>query len=312
MKKVVVIGGGHGQSTIIRGIKDIKDISFKAIVTVADDGGSTGRLRQLYNIPAVGDIRNVLLAMSDNEEFFTKLLDYRFDGEMDRDVVGHSLGNLIMVALMRMNDDSLIAAIKETGKLLNVKGRVFPSSLEVLTLYARNIDDTITRGEANIPKAINRISEVFYDHDVKADREAVEAIMEADLLIYGIGSLYTSILPNTIIREIAEAIANTKAKKVYFANCMTQMGETYDYDLKDHIDALRKHGARIDLVVKHNDVIPQDILERYYAEDSREVVDNGNCDVKVITRDLLDFSNNNVRHDPKKIKKVVEELLEDC
>ena len=312
MKNVVVIGGGHGQSTIVRGVKNIKDIDLKAIVTVADDGGSTDRLRELYNIPAVGDIRNVLLAMSDNEEFFTKLLDYRFEGENDIDVVGHSLGNLIMVALMGMNDGSLVEAIKQVGRLLNVKGKVFPASLEILTLYARNIDDTITRGEANIPKAQNRISEVYYDHDVEADRDAVDAIMAADLVIYGIGSLYTSIAPIPIIREIGEALNNTKAKRVYFANCMTQQGETYNYDLKDHIDALRKHGAKVDLVVKHNDVIPQSILYRYYAEDAIEVVNNGGIDIPVLERNLLDFSNNMVRHDPEKIKTVVEELLEDC
>ena len=312
MKNVVVIGGGHGQSTIVRGVKNIKDIDLKAIVTVADDGGSTGRLRELYNIPAVGDIRNVLLAMSDNEEFFTKLLEYRFEGEGEIDVMGHSLGNLIMVALMGMNDGSLIEAIKQVGRLLNVKGRVFPASLEILTLYARNIDDTITRGEANIPKAQNRISKVYYDHDVKADQDAVDAIMAADLVIYGIGSLYTSIAPIPIIKEIGEALDKTKAKRVYFANCMTQQGETYNYDLKDHIDALEKHGAKGDMVVRHNNTIPQSILYRYYAEDSIEVVNNGGISVPVIERDLLDFSNNVVRHDPEKIRTVVEELLEDC
>lgn len=311
MKNVVVIGGGHGQSTIVRGIKDIDDIDLKCIVTVADDGGSTGRLRELYNIPAVGDIRNVLLAMSNHEEFFTQLLDYRFAGENEEDVVGHSLGNLIMVALMDLNDGSLIEAIKKVGRLLNVKGRVYPASLEILTLYARNIDDTITRGEANIPKVQNRINKVYYDHDVKADKDAVDAILNADLIIYGIGSLYTSIAPIPIIKEIGDALIKTKAKRVYFANCMTQRGETYGYDLKDHIDALEKHGAKVDLVVRHNNVIPQDILYRYYAEDAVEVVNRGGVNVPVIERDLLDFSNNNVRHDPKKIGKVVEELLEE-
>ena len=311
MKNVVVIGGGHGQSTIVRGIKDIEDIDLKCIVTVADDGGSTGRLRELYNIPAVGDIRNVLLAMSNHEEFFTQLLDYRFEGENEEDVVGHSLGNLIMVALMDLNDGSLMEAIKKVGRLLNVKGRVYPASLEILTLYARNIDDTITRGEANIPKVQNRINKVYYDHDVEADKDAVEAILNADLIIYGIGSLYTSIAPIPIIKEIGEALEKTKAKRVYFANCMTQRGETYGYDLKDHIDALEKHGAKVDLVVRHNNVIPQDILYRYYAEDAIEVVDHGDVNVPVIERDLLDFSNNNVRHDPEKIKVVVKELLEE-
>ena len=312
MKNVVVIGGGHGQSTIVRGIKDIEDIDLKCIVTVADDGGSTGRLRELYNIPAVGDIRNVLLAMSDHEEIFNKLLDYRFEGQDEKDVVGHSLGNLMMVALMGLNGGSLMSAIKEIGRLLNVKGRVFPASLEVLTLFAKNIDDTITRGEANIPKAQNRISEVFYDHEVKADEDAVNAILNADLIIYGIGSLYTSIAPIPLIKEIGEALKSSKAKRVYFANCMTQQGETYNYDLKDHLEALEKHNAKVDLIVRHNNEIPRDILYRYYAEDSIEVLNNGGIDIPVLERDLLDFSNNNVRHDPKKIRTVVEELLENC
>ncbi len=312
MKNVVVIGGGHGQSTIVRGIKDIEDIDLKCIVTVADDGGSTGRLRELYNIPAVGDIRNVLLAMSDHEEIFNKLLDYRFEGQDEKDVVGHSLGNLIMVALMGLNGGSLMSAIKEIGRLLNVKGRVFPASLEVLTLYAKNIDGTITRGEANIPKAKNRISEVYYDHEVKADEDALNAILNADLIIYGIGSLYTSIAPIPLIKEIGEALKSSKAKRVYFANCMTQQGETYNYDLKDHLEALEKHNAKVDLIVRHNNEIPRDILYRYYAEDSIEVLNNGGIDIPVLERDLLDFSNNNVRHDPKKIRTVVEELLENC
>lgn len=312
MKNVVVIGGGHGQSTIVRGIKDIEDIDLKCIVTVADDGGSTGRLRELYNIPAVGDIRNVLLAMSDHEEIFNKLLDYRFEGQDEKDVVGHSLGNLIMVALMGLNGGSLMSAIKEIGRLLNVKGRVFPASLEVLTLYAKNIDGTITRGEANIPKAQNRISEVYYDHEVKADEDALNAILNADLIIYGIGSLYTSIAPIPLIKEIGEALKSSKAKRVYFANCMTQQGETYNYDLKDHLEALEKHNAKVDLIVRHNNEIPRDILYRYYAEDSIEVLNNGGIDIPVLERDLLDFSNNNVRHDPKKIRTVVEELLENC
>jgi len=311
MKNIVIIGGGHGQSTIIRGIKNIKDAHIYAIVTVADDGGSTGRLRELYNIPAVGDIRNVLLSMSDEEALYTKLLDYRFEGNGQGDVIGHSLGNLVLTAAMELNGGSLNEAIKDVGRFLKAKGRVIPSSLETITLYAKYEDGSIGIGEANIPNRGKRIEDVFYDHDVKADNEAIEAIMNADLIIFGIGSLYTSIMPITIIKEISEAVKNSKAKKVYFANCMTQKGETLDYDLKDHVDALRKHGAEIDLVIKHNDVIPENILERYKAEDSKEVVYNNDLDIPVIERQLLDFSNNNCRHNPERIKDVVEELIKD-
>jgi len=311
MKNIVVIGGGHGQATIIRGIKKIKGAHIFAIVTVADDGGSTGRLREIYNIPAVGDIRNVLLAMSDEEKEYARLLDYRFEGNGKGDVIGHSLGNLVLAAAMGLNGGSLNQAIKDVGRFLRAKGRVIPSSLETITLYAKYEDGTIGTGEANIPNRGKRIEDVFYDHDVKADVDALNAIMDADLIVFGIGSLYTSIMPITIISEIEEAMKKSKAKKIYIANCMTQKGETLDYDLKDHVDALTRHGAEIDLVVKHNDTIPKDILERYKAEGGKEVVYNNNLDIPVIERELLDFSNNNCRHDPKKIKEVIEELLED-
>ncbi len=308
MKKVVVIGGGHGQSTIVKGIKDL-DVDLKAIVTVADDGGSTGRLRELYNIPAVGDIRNVLVSMSDNKNL-SELFAYRFKGDEDTDVMGHCLGNLILAALIEINDSSLPIAIKDMSRLLQIKGKVIPSTTEAVSLYAKFKDGSIEKGEANIPFMLKHIDKVYYDHDVKADVDAVNAILKADLIIYGIGSLYTSLLPNVIIKEINEALNNSKAKKVYFANAMTQRGETYNYNLKEHIDAFRRHNVPVDLVIKHSEEIPDDIKERYIREEAIEVIDEGNDGVKVIKRSLLDFSKNKVRHDPKKIKRVVSKLLE--
>lgn len=308
MKKIVAIGGGHGLSTILKGIKDIDDVSLSAIVTVADDGGSTGRLRKRYTIPAMGDIRNVMLALSDSNPLLHELMNYRFEGADNMDIAGHSLGNLILTAFTDLAG-SFDEAIKEVSRMLDVKGKIIPSSLESVYLFARMDDDTIVKGEANIPTEQNQIKKVFYDHEVEANPEAVKAIMDADLIIYGIGSLYTSILPNTIIKEIKEALQNTKAKKVYFANAMTQSNETFNYDLKDHIDALEKHGLMIDLIVKHNEEIPKEILDRYAKQKSIEVVDHNNTTQKVLKKDLLDFSKGLVRHDSNKIKKVVEELL---
>ena len=178
-----------------------------------------------------------------------------------------------------------------------------------LTLYALMDDETVVKGQASIPSLNHHISEVFYDHTVKANEKAVRAINEADYIIYGIGSLYTSIAPNTIIPAIRDALANSKAKKVYFANCMTQSNETFNFDLKDHIDALKKHGAIIDIAIKHEEKIPDDILQKYYLENSIEVIDHHDSNVKVYQRELLDFSNGLVRHDPEKIGKVVKELL---
>ena len=308
MKRVVIIGGGHGQATIIRGLKDLKDIDLRAIVTVADDGGSTGRLREFYNIPAVGDIRNVLVSMS-NSKNLNNLFDYRFKGDEDTDVVGHSLGNLILAALIEINDGSLPVAIKEISHLLNVKGKVIPSTLETVSLYARFKDGTVEKGEANIPKVLKHIDKVYYDHEVIGNKDAVSAILKADLIIYGIGSLYTSIMPNVIIKEINDALNMSKAKKIYFANAMTQRGETYNYNLKEHVDAFRRHNVPLDMLIKHKEEIPEYIKERYIKEEAIEVLDNEDCGVKVIERNLLDFSCDKVRHDPKKIKAVVKKIL---
>ncbi len=309
MKRVVVIGGGHGQATIMKALKNLNDVDLCAIVTVADDGGSTGRLRELYNIPAVGDIRNVLVSLSDSKEF-NELFAYRFKGEDESDVSGHSLGNLVLTALIEINNGSLPVAIKEMGRMMKTKGRVIPSSLDTISLYAKYKDGSIEKGEANIPSKLMHIDKVFYDHDVPGNKEAINAILKADLIIYGIGSLYTSIMPNVIIKDINDALNESKAKKIYFVNAMTQRGETYNYNLKEHVDAFRRHNVPLDLVVTHKDKIPEDILARYIVEEAIEVKDEGNNGVEVISRSLLDFSKNNVRHSPIKIRKVVKSLLE--
>ena len=308
MKNIVVIGGGHGTSTILRGIKDIEGINISAIVTVADDGGSTGRLRKRYTIPAMGDIRNVLVALSDSEPLTNDLMNYRFEGEDNMDIAGHSLGNLILTAITNMSG-SFSDAIRIVGDFLNVKGKIIPSTLQSVTLFARMDDDTIVKGEASIPSLNHRIDKVFYMNDVKANPEAIEAINNADLIIYGIGSLYTSILPNTIISGINEALNKTKAKKVYFANCMCQSNETYNYDLKDHVEALKKHHTDIDMIIMHNNDIPDDVRQRYLDQNCIEVVDHGDLDVEVRKYDLLTFKDNLVRHDFGKIRRVIEELL---
>jgi len=308
MKKVVCIGGGHGLSTILRGIRDIEDISISAIVTVADDGGSTGRLRKRYTIPAMGDIRMVLLSLATSEPLLHDLMNYRFEGEDNMDIAGHSLGNLILTALSNMTG-SFDESIRICSQMLKVKGRIIPSTLQNVTLFARMDDDTIVKGEANIPSYIHHIDSIFYQEKVKGNKEAVEAIEEADLIIYGIGSLYTSILPNTIIPEINEALCNTMAEKIYFSNCMTQSNETYNYDLKDHLNAFEKHHTPVDKVIMHADHIPEDILKRYQQHDSIEVVDHRDCNIPVEKYELLDFDNGLVRHDSEKICKIVKEMI---
>lgn len=315
-KKVVVIGGGHGQSTILRGIKYIEDIDITAIVTVADDGGSTGRLRQFFNIPAMGDIRGVLISLAESETLLGTLMDYRFvstdeNVNSQQDVLGHNLGNLILVALTQ-SSGSFVESVEILSKVLNVRGDIVPSTSQVITLFAMMEDGTIVRGEDNIPKINNRIKRVFYQDEVRASEKAIHAIMDADLVIYGIGSVYTSILPNIIIPEIKEALQQSKGEKVYICNAMTQPGETTNYEVEDHVDALIDHGAPVDKVVVYRDVIPEHIIQRYKKENSTPVeVVRERHSYKIVEANLLDFTNDLVRHDSMKIKSVVEDLLKD-
>ena len=312
MKRVVVIGGGHGQATIMKGLKNLKDVELCAIVTVADDGGSTGRLRELYNIPAVGDIRNVLVSLSDSKEF-NELFAYRFKGEDESDVSGHSLGNLVLAALIEINNGSLPVAIKEMGRMMKTKGRVIPSSLDTISLYAKYKNGSIEKGEANIPSKLMHIDKVFYDHDVPGNKEAINAILKADLIIYGIGSLYTSIMPNLIISDISKAIEKNPCKKIYFCNAMSQPGETDGYTVQDHINAIEKHSFKhpVDLVVVNQSKLPQEVLDMYASQNSYPIcIGNEATDYAIIQRDLLALdAKGRIRHNPMAVKEVVEELI---
>lgn len=311
-KKVVVIGGGHGQSAILRGIKKIEEIDITAIVTVADDGGSTGRLRRHFHIPAMGDIRNVLISLGESETLLATLMDYRFEssGDTDEDVMGHNLGNLILTA-MTQSCGSFMESITTLCKVLNVRGDIIPATSQVITLFARMQDGTIVRGESNIPNISNRIREVFYEEKVSATPAAIGAILNADVVVLGIGSVYTSILPNLIIPEIKEALEKSKAKVVYYCNAMTQPGETDGYSLEDHVEAFRHHGSDVDMVVMADDEIPDEILQRYHDEGSIEVRMKENVhDYEIMKCSLLDFSRSLVRHDSDKIRESLQLILE--
>ena len=312
-KNVVIIGGGHGQSAICRGIKNIENLKISAIVTVADDGGSTGRLRKRFHIPAMGDIRNVMIALAESESLMGNLMDYRFedtDGD-ESDVGGHNLGNLILTALTQQCG-SFMEAVQTIGKVLNVKGNIIPATTQVITLYAMMDDGVIVKGEANIPARHNRIRKVFYQEPVHAVPEAVAALKNADLIIYGIGSVYTSILPNIIIDEMRDALNASKAKKVYFCNAMTQPGETDGFSLEDHVEALQSHGAPVDEVVFASDSLPEKLIARYAEEGSIPVIEN-TCShsYKVWHENLLNFSSNLIRHDSLKIERAVRKLVEE-
>ena len=312
-KHIVVIGGGHGQSAICRGIKNIPDVDISAIVTVADDGGSTGRLRRRFHIPAMGDIRNVMISLAESETLMTDIMNYRFDDPdgSETDISGHNLGNLILTALTQQTG-SFMEAVSEIQKVLNVRGKIIPATSQVSTLLAEMEDGVVVKGEANIPTRANRISRVFYDQPVHAESEAIEAIRQADLIIYGIGSVYTSILPNVIIPEIQQELMKAKARKVYFCNAMTQPGETDGYCLEEHVAALRSHGVPVDAVITSTEIIPEDILVSYYRQGSTPVyIRDGQHDYEIIRRSLLIFKDGLIRHDPKQIQAVISDLVKE-
>ncbi|MCI9040341.1 gluconeogenesis factor YvcK family protein [Dubosiella newyorkensis] len=313
MKNIVVIGGGTGLSSMMMGMKKLKNVNLTAIVTVADDGGSTGRIRDVYHVPAMGDIRHVLSAMSqeENETLFNDLMNYRFEG--DKDIGGHSLGNLIFLALMDTTG-SFMGAIQSISKVLNVKGEILPSTLDVVTLYALMQDGTLVRGEKNIPNMDNHIEKIFYQQSITPFPKAIEAIEQADLIIYGIGSLYTSVIPNLIIQEISQAIYENPCPKIYFCNAMSQPGETDGYSLEDHIRALEKHSFKnpVDVAVLNESVLPDFVKKNYEEEGSYPVqMQESEHPYKIITRNLIMLDEKGrIRHNPDAVKAVLEEILE--
>ena len=236
--RVVIIGGGTGLPVLLRGLKHYP-VDITAIVTVADDGGSSGRLRDELNIPPPGDVRNVLAALSDVEPLIEEMFQHRF--KSSNELSGHSLGNLILAAMTSITGDFMYA-IQEMSKVLNVHGNVLPAANQSVVLHAELEDGTIISGESKIPFSGKRIKRVFLTPDtIQPLPETIQAIRNADLIIIGPGSLYTSILPNLLVPQIGEEVCEAKAKKVYICNLMTQAGETHDFTASDHVNAIYDH-----------------------------------------------------------------------
>lgn len=315
IKKVVVIGGGTGQSIILRGLKVLPDIELSTIVTVADDGGSTGRLRRAYQIPAMGDIRNVMLALAESESLLSELMNYRFEPQEEHsesELSGHNLGNIILTALTTKSG-SFMEAISLISSVLKVKGDIIPSTSQVVTLYAHMEDGTIVKGETNIPKSINKIKDVFYNEPVFATKQAIKAIEQADLIVFGIGSLYTSICANLIITDIRKALKRTKAKKIYLCNVMTQKGETDHYSMEDHVSTIEIHAEiKVDEVIMCNDEIPEALLLKYAGQGAYPVqIKEKTHPYKVLHRKLLRYDEELIRHDSQRIEHVIGKLMKE-
>lgn len=259
-KRVVVFGGGTGLSNILRGLKQYP-IELTAIVTVADDGGSSGRLFDQYDIPPPGDIRQVMAALSDVEPLIEKMFQYRFEGADD--LKGHSLGNLMLAALTTITGD-FARAVEQMGVVLNIKGKVLPAANQRITLHAELEDGSIITGESKIPLYGRRIRNVFISpQDVQPLPETASVITDADLIVFGPGSLYTSILPTILVKDIRDAVLESRAKKVYVSNLTTQRGETYRYTASEHVQALYDHAGSpfLDAVLVNN----SEVFKRAYG-----------------------------------------------
>lgn len=318
MSKVVVIGGGTGLSALIRGLKNVPSISeLNAIVTVSDNGGSTKELREAFDIPAIGDIRQVVVALSKNESTIEEIFKYRFKNEIPS-LNNHSLGNLIITALIDLEKD-FYKGIEKLNDIFELKGNLIPiSNCSNIELCCEYEDNTISKGETSIPNKDKKIKKIFYENLdlIKPNPKAIESIKEADYIIFGIGSLYTSIISNLVVPGVKEAICkNTKAKKIYFGNIMTEPGETDNYSMYDHVTSIEKHIGKneIDYLIYNTSKIDDNVLKRYNNANSEKVKYDDKLKeshVIVFEYPLLDSDANEIKHSAKKISKCFSEILD--
>jgi len=313
LPRIVVIGGGTGLSVMLRGLKR-KPLDITAIVTVADDGGSSGILREELQMPPPGDIRNVLTALANTEPMLHEMLQYRFQNGTG--LAGHSLGNLILAAMTDITGD-FVTGITELSRVLAVRGRVLPAAHQAILLKAEMADGSIVVGESSIPKAGLAIRRVFIEPEqVEPLPEAVEAIQEADAILIGPGSLYTSIIPNLIVPKLAEAIVASDALKLFICNVMTQPGETDGYSVSDHLDAIHTHIGHhlFDYVIVNDGEIPPQVQSLYAEKGARAV----HLDLEEVTRrgykviaDRLVMFRTYLRHDAARLSEHIYQLVED-
>jgi uncharacterized cofD-like protein len=312
--RVVIIGGGTGLPVLLRGLKQYP-VEITAIVTVADDGGSSGRIREDLDIPPPGDIRNVLAALSDVEPLVEEMFQHRF--KTSNELSGHSLGNLILAAMTSITGN-FVHAIQEMSKVLNVRGKVLPAANQNVILHAEMEDGTIVSGESKIPFSGKRIRRVFLTPEhIKPLPETILAIRQADLIVIGPGSLYTSILPNLLVPKIGEEVCKANAKKVYICNLMTQAGETHDFTASDHVQAIYDHlnDSSIDMILVNNEDIPEDVQLRYHEELAKPVkYDIERLEamgLEVLQEEIVCDDADVIRHDAKKVAEILFNIIKD-
>lgn len=308
---VAVIGGGTGLSVLLRGIKSISS-NITAIVTVADDGGSSGRIREDLGIIPPGDLRNCLVALADTEPLMEKLFQHRFGGAGG--LAGHSFGNLFIAAMTEVLGD-VEKALKESSKVLAVRGQVLPASTQTVRLVAEMHDGTIVEGESQIPLARKSIKRVFLrPEETEPVRSVIEAIRDADAIVLGPGSLYTSVLPNLIVKGVADALRESQAVKIYICNVMTQPGETDGYTAAQHVKAIFDHTGPgiIDYVVVNSQDVAQSLRSTYASQGAYPVMADAEAiesmGVKVVEANIISETNL-VRHDPVKLSRTIISMI---
>ncbi|MTI65643.1 MAG: YvcK family protein [Firmicutes bacterium] len=316
--KIVVLGGGTGLSILLKGLKEYTS-NITAIVTVADDGGGSGVLREDLGMLPPGDIRSCIISLADTEPNMEKLLQYRFE---EGKLKGQSFGNLFIAAMNGIYGN-FEKAIKEMGNVLAVKGKVLPMTLENVTLFAKLENGQVIKGESNIPEVNkeikSRIEKIFIKPDKSYPlKEAIDSIKDADAIMLGPGSLYTSVIPNILIKDIVKYINESDALKIYVPNVMTQPGETDNYNVLEHVEAVLDHSKKdiIDYVIANNELIPKEVLDKYnedgadpvyLSKDEEEKLKKMN--IKVVKDRLIDIKSNYIRHDAIKLSSIIVDLV---
>ncbi len=307
-KKIVVFGGGTGISYLLKGL-NLFPVDITAVISVSDNGSSTGKLREEFLMPAMGDIRKVITSLSDVDTKIKDLLEYRFNTYSDLN--GHPIGNLIMVAMYNMTGN-LKESIEVLRKFLNIKHKVLPLSEDYLTLMGETYNGKIIEGEEEITKEQTKYKRLFYKEEPKIEKEVLKSILEADLIIFSMGSLYTSILPHLISEEIKNTLEQTKCPILYTCNAVTQPGETDNFTVSDHLKILNKYlnKRKIDVVIAPNTIIPEKIVKKYETKEQKDLVkidkkeiEKLNCEL--IESDNLTIENNTIRHDSLKLANAV-------
>jgi uncharacterized cofD-like protein len=307
--RIVAVGGGTGLSMLLSGVKNITN-NLTAIVSVGDDGGSSGRLRESMGILPPGDIRHCITALADDEDLVNKLFKYRFDN--GEGLEGHSFGNLFITALCAITG-SMVTAVKASSSVLSIRGRVLPATLDDMKLVAKMKDGRVIHGESTIPEANGQIERLYTEPaNCKALPEVIEAIRNAELIILGPGSLYTSVIPNLLIKDISQEIIKSKAKKIYVCNIMTQPGETDNYSVSDHLKALIKHAGSnkiIDAVLVNN-YLPEKLADKYQKANSYpvdfDIAEIKKLGIKICAKKLIEDSKEGlVRHSSNRVARAV-------